>query len=173
MLKNDCIAFGVALSASLLIAATTGPSASEVRAMMARVPIESSSIAAPAHYERVGDARIIAQAIAHVARTRYEAAELVVYGAYESGYQKCAEGDRDEHGVPKALGAWQLQGVTRELACDPEHAARYWLATAEASREKCASNPPDERLAALVSGSCAHGHVKSRYREAVVRLVMR
>jgi hypothetical protein len=71
---------------------------------------------------------------------------------------ECPSGDGG-----KALGYWQLQ-TRAEIACDAERAARQWLAMAHASQRRCARLPFEEQLAELHSGTCARGHVVSRYR---------
>lgn len=110
-------------------------------------------------WEHTGDAREIADAISRDAPDRYTAAVETVYAVRESGLRKCAEGDGG-----KSLGAWQLQGVDRTIACDPRRAAPVWRGMAEDSIERCQANPPGTALAGLVSGSCERGRsiAKSR-----------
>jgi hypothetical protein len=80
----------------------------------------------------------------------------------------CPNGD---HG--KAWGYWQLQ-TRAEIGCDPNLAARQWLAWAHASQRRCARLPFEEQLAELHSGTCALGHVVSRgrFRRAATTLVL-
>jgi hypothetical protein len=70
----------------------------------------------------------------------------------------CPKGDGG-----RAFGYWQLQ-AREEIGCSAFDAARYWLHYAHGSQSRCASLPLDERLAELHSGTCARGHVLSRFR---------
>jgi hypothetical protein len=74
----------------------------------------------------------------------------------------CKEGDGG-----KSLGFWQLQ-TRREIGCDVNEAARYWLHWAHGSQTRCAALPLAEQLAELHSGTCARGRKLSafRWREA-------
>ena len=87
--------------------------AAQVLQLMAKVP-EKAHPARAGRYEQAGDAKEIAAAIAGVAPERDTAALMTVYAAYESSNQKCAIGDQG-----RSAGAWQLQYVPREVACDP------------------------------------------------------
>ena len=138
-----------------------------VRKMQARLPNCEIGCTVTGGYANAGDALEIAQAIARVARTELEAAELSTYAAFESANQKSivsADG-RD-------WGAWQLRDAGQP-ALDPVKAARLWLAAADASRALCASNPAAEQLAALASGSCDHGREKVRHRNDIARSIIR
>lgn len=144
----------------------------EVLRMMAKVPaVEDERSAAhdrPGHFERLGIAGELAVAIALVAPSRTAASLMVLYAAFEGGNLRCAEGDGG-----KALGPYQLQGVAREVACDPVASSRAWLRLADWSWKVCtkAESPPDERLAFLASGSCDRGRKKVRARAELARLI--
>lgn len=143
----------------------------DVLAMMRAIP-EKAHQARPGRYDQAGDAREIAAGIAHVVTDRDTAALLSVYAAYESSNVKCAEGDRDANGIPKSLGAFQLQGVPREVACDPARAASVWLALAkDAQANHCQDSDPDDRLSILTGGSCTRGRLVARTRARIAREV--
>lgn len=139
----------------------------EVLAMMAEIPNCERACAAKGAYATAGDAAEVALAISLSARSRKEAAEEAVYAAYESGNRKLAVSPdgRDR-------GAWQLRDAG-EAAFDPARAVLLWRAAADASRALCAANPPEERLAALASGSCSAGRQKVRLRDAVAERIAR
>lgn len=131
----------------------------DVLAMMALVPVQMGH--QPAGYERSRDAKEIATAIAEKSHgDKWWASHLVVYGAYESGFQKRASGDGG-----KAYGFLQLQQVPATVAENPRLAIEAWMAKANYSLERCASNPPEERLAALTSGDCQKGRMLARHRD--------
>jgi hypothetical protein len=133
---------------------------SDVLAMMALVPTQLAH-GKPAGFERSRDAKEIATAIAEkVHGDRWWASRLVVYGAYESGFRNRASGDGG-----KAHGFLQLQQVPMYVAVDPRLAIDAWMTKANYSLEHCASNPPEERLAALASGDCNHGRMVARHRD--------
>lgn len=143
----------------------------DVVGMMRAIP-EKAHPTRPGRYDQAGDAREIAAGIAHVASDRDMAALAAVYAAYESSNQKCAEGDRDANGVPRSLGAYQLQGVPREVACDPVRAASVWLALAkDAQANHCRNSDPDDRLSILTGGSCTRGRLVARTRARIAREV--
>jgi hypothetical protein len=91
--------------------------------------------------------------------TRGDVALAAVYAFDESGLRRCAVGD---HG--RSLGAFQLQRLPASVACDPAVAAVEWLRRARQSFAICAELPVEERLSALVSGSCLGGRRLARYR---------
>lgn len=130
------------------------PSSDDVLEMMADIPPMGA-------YVRTGHAQEIADAIADKAEPleglslRETEALLAVYAAKESANQLCPVGDGG-----KSLGVLQLQGVPASLACRPSTAVPLWLARARSSMALCASNAPDERLAALASGRCDRGRQK-------------
>jgi hypothetical protein len=142
---------------------TEKPSTADVLSLMARVP-EKAHPSRPGHYEQAGDAREIAAGIANAAGDRETAALLTVFAAYESSNQKCAIGDGG-----RSAGAFQLQYVPREVACDPMRAASIWLAMAKDAQTRCLNNEPDERLAVLTSGSCSRGRAVARTRVRIAR----
>lgn len=147
------------------LSASSAVSVDDVLDMFAVTPAaEFSNV--PGHWERAPHAKEIADAIATVADSNDQAAELAVYAVFEGGLRGCVSGD---HGA--AWGPMQLQGVSRAVACSPELAMRHWLTLAEASRKHCASLPPDDQLAELTSGSCGHGRVVARRRAALARKV--
>lgn len=146
-----------------LLAEEPAVSVADVLAIQAKVP-NCEACTGRGAYAHAGDARVIAGAIAQVARTRGDACDLAVYADFESGAQALAVGDGG-----RSLGAWQLQRVPARLAFEPAAAARVWLGVADASRALCADLPAAERLAALVSGSCARGRTKARRRDEIAR----
>jgi len=141
------------------------PSSDDVLEMMAKVPPAGA-------YVRTGHARQIAEAIADHATAleglslRETEALLVVYAARESANTLCVKGDGG-----RSLGTFQLQGVSEGVACDPAQAVTAWLGRASASIALCASNAPEERLAALASGSCDHGRLVARARMLLARQI--
>ena len=144
------------------------PSPEGVLRFMAAVPAcESQKIPQclrPGRWDRIGSAREIASAISQVARDRDEADRMALFSAWEGGNLKQALGDSG-----KSKGIVQLQGVSEEVAFTPLLALRAWQALADAVA--CSGNPPDERLAALASGSCGRGRVLVRRREEVRRVI--
>lgn len=88
-----------------------------------------------------------------------DVALAAVYAFDESGLRHCAVGDSG-----RSLGAFQLQRLPPSRACDPSFAAREWLRRAHQSFGLCRALPVEERLAALVSGSCGRGRRLARYR---------
>lgn len=139
----------------------------EVLAMMDRIPICERGCDAPYRWSRVRNAKAIAAAIAAVAPTRERAAQMAVYAAWESGLDARAESpDHLDH------GAWQLRGVSIEIANDPNRAAAVWLGLADQNEALCQGNPPDEQLAALASGSCDHGRAKVKRRWHVAQAIL-
>lgn len=137
----------------------------DVMSLMRAIP-EKAHPARSGRYDQVGDAREIAAGIAHVASDRGTAALMSVYAAYESSMQKCAIGDSG-----RSAGAWQLQYVPREVACDPMRAASIWLAMAKDAQTRCPDNEPDDKLAVLASGSCTRGRLVARSRARIAREV--
>ena len=139
--------------------------AAQVLQLMDKVP-EKAHPARAGRYEQAGDAKEIAAAIAGVAPERDTAALMTVYAAYESSNQKCAIGDQG-----RSAGAWQLQYVPREVACDPARAASVWLSLARDASGRCLSSPPDDRLSVLTGGSCTRGVLVARSRARIARQV--
>lgn len=175
-MKKLPLAFGLALvllSRSVRVqehAATTD----DVLAMMARVPVVDRPGAKTYRWDKVGDAKIIAKAISVHAPTVASAAELTVYAVREGGLRRCAAGDSDKTGHAHSFGTWQISDkrAAVEVACDPDKAAPIWLAIAASSRKDCADLPPEEQLAELASGNCAHGRSKARDRAQMVASVL-
>jgi hypothetical protein len=134
----------------------------DVLSMMQRVP--------PGGYERGADAIAMAEAIAELADGSItgdvwgDAALEVVYAAMESGNRHCAVGDGG-----KSLGYLQLQRASRAVACNPRQALAEWIRRAKEILVLCAANEPDERLAALASGSCDRGRAVVRRRAKMAR----
>jgi|SRR5579872_733113 len=150
-----------------LVAAEESPvTETEVLRMMSTVPGRPGDPRSAAYrWDKKQGAPAVARAIVRTAPTREWAARMVVYAVHESGLQldPCAEGDGG-----KSLGPWQVGGVPEKVACDPDQAARVWLRLALQSESDCASLPESERMAELVSGSCAKGHQLARRREVLV-----
>jgi hypothetical protein len=147
----------------LLAYLLTPASSTEVLDWMARLPVTETAQRS-GHWDRVGSATKIAEAIAEVAPDRRTAAEMTVYAVFEGGNRACAVGDGG-----KSLGPFQEQRVPASVACDPRQAAAIWLTRAAQSRIDCAALPENEQLAALSSGNCGHGHVVSRRRDALAK----
>jgi len=149
----------------ILAPAVDRPTSDDVLAMMASV--DASGI-----YARVGHARQIADAIADKAEAldgmslRESEALMAVFAAKESANQLCPAGDGG-----KSLGTFQLQGVERDVACDPGRSLPLWIAKAKWSVTFCADNAPDERLAALASGRCDRGREKVAARVRMARAI--
>ena len=135
----------------------------QVLELMSRVP-EKAHPSRVGHYDQAGDAKEIATGIANAAPGRQTAALMAVYAAYESSNQKCAVGD-----AGKSLGAFQLQFVPREVACDPARAASVWLAMANDAQTRCPGSEPDDRLSILTGGSCSRGVLVARTRARIAR----
>lgn len=149
---------------TLLLAYLLTPASSdEVLDWMSRLPMTETSHRA-GHWERIGTAAKIAEAIAEVAPNRRTAAEMTVYAVFEGGNRACAVGDGGA-----SLGPWQLQRLSSSVACDAKQAAWIWLERAAQSRADCATLPENEQLAALSSGNCGHGHVLARRRDALAK----
>lgn len=91
-----------------------------------------------------------------------DAALMVLWAHRESAFLPCVRGDSG-----RSVGAWQLQNYGP--ACDVTASAAEWLRRAEASVQLCGQNPPDERLAALASGSCDRGRALAATRVAEAR----
>jgi hypothetical protein len=169
---------GLAVSAVLVAQAVrtseTPVSSDDVLSMMARVPSIDRPGAKTYRWDQVGDSKPIAKAIAHWAPSDLAAAELTVYAVREGGLRACAAGDSDKQGKAHSFGTWQISDKRApvEIACDPMKAAPIWLAIAAASRRDCAGLPPEEQLAELASGNCAHGRAKARDRAAMVAKVL-
>jgi len=150
----------------------------EVLAAMARVPEREVAKAdhepPPGHYDRVGDAREIAVAIAAAVNGMeplYQSRALTmsilaVHGAWESNNHRCARGDSG-----RSWGFLQLSiaHTDRYQACDPALAARKWLRLAKSVW--CSGNPEGTELAAVESGRCDAAWEKSRHRLAVARQI--
>lgn len=134
---------------------------------MAEIPAcESEKIAQclrPGGWDHIGNAREIALAISEIARDQAEADRMSIFTAFEGGMRKTAVGDGG-----KSKGVVQLQGVADDVALDPRKALRAWQALGDAVA--CAGDP-DERLAALASGSCSRGRRLVRRREELRRTI--
>lgn len=138
------------------------PSASDVLAMMARIPVvevaHTEAQKRPGHWDKIGVAAELARAQAEVAPTRLAAALMAVYAAFEGGNQRCAVGDGG-----KSLGPYQLQRVPESVACDPMQATLEWRRRADDSWHLCAKRPDgsvrpaEERLGRVAGGSCDTG----------------
>lgn len=170
MIRAALLGLVTALVAALLLArpllaSEPAVTLADVQAMQARIPDCERCTRVSGAFARTRDARAIAAAIAQVAPTREAAAELALYAAWESGNRIDVVGDGG-----LALGPWQLHDA-RATALEPVRAARRWLQLAAASREKCAGNAPEERLAALASGSCDRGRAIVRRRDEVAMLL--
>jgi hypothetical protein len=132
--------------------------------MIRRVP--------PGGYERGAAVQPIAKAIAELADGTitgdvYEDAALeAIYSSFEGGNRRCPVGDGG-----KSRGPWQLQRTSRAIACTPTLALAEWIRRARESVKLCADNPPDERLAALASGSCDRGRALVRQRAELARAI--
>jgi hypothetical protein len=164
----------VIFTASPARVAETSVTPEDVLSMMARVPAVDRSGAKSYRWDQVGDAKPIAKAIARSAPSWSAAAELTVYAVREGGLRACAAGDSDKQGQAHSFGTWQISDkrVPVQVACDPMKAAPIWLAIAASSRKDCADLPPEEQLAELASGNCAHGRAKARERAAMVASVL-
>lgn len=118
----------------------------------------------PGHFDTLRDARLIAQVISegvvHEDQPWKRAAEGVVFAGYEGGNDRCAIGDGG-----KSVGAWQVGGLSKDVACDPRREFSIWLSAVKRSEQACADRPENERLAALASGSCDRGLSLVRRRE--------
>jgi hypothetical protein len=116
------------------------------------------------HFDTLRDARLIAKVISNGVVQEDDswkrAAEAVVFAAYESGNDRCTVGDGG-----RSYGAWQVQGLSKDVACDPAREFPLWLSAVKRSESLCVDNPESERLAALASGSCDRGRRKVRGRE--------
>jgi hypothetical protein len=108
------------------------------------------------------DGRLTGSAEGDVALMVREAWDESRWGWQWSGrtmvHDSCPEGDGG-----RAFGYWQLQ-TRREIGCSVGDAARWWLAWAHGSQRRCRLLPLAEQLAELHSGTCARGHVLSRWR---------
>jgi hypothetical protein len=137
----------------------------DVMGMIERVP--------PGGYERGGDALAIAAAIAELADGSItgdvweDAALVAVYSSLEGANRRCPVGDGG-----KSLGPLQLQRSSRAVACTPALAVAEWLRRARDSVARCAKLQPDERLAALASGSCDRGRALVRQRAELARTIV-
>ena len=151
-----------------LYAADPVVSVAAVRAMQARLPDceRCDASKTTGAFARVNDAVEVAQAISGAARTPLEAAEAVTYAAFESANRKdIVSTDGLDH------GAWQLR-TTNPNALVPIFAIRLWMSAADASRAFCSANPPEERLSALVSGSCTAGGPLARRRDRIAHAIL-
>jgi hypothetical protein len=117
-------------------------------------------------YEKGKDVKQISKAIAQLARSKREAVQMAVYGAYETNSNLNAEGDKDK--PHHSYGAWQIN-VRRNSAVEQ---LKYWKFVRDASIKLCKNNKPEEQLAALASGSCRRGKVITRNREKAVAQVL-
>ncbi len=140
--------------------------ADDVLAISAKIPATELGPRSPGHWDTTRDAREIAMAIAQVAPDLETAALMDVYAAFEGGMRRCPMGDSRSRGWGgyEALGAWQLHATPARIACDPYRAAAKWLSIVRATEKLCWRNAPEERLAALASGSCDRGRELVRRR---------
>jgi hypothetical protein len=148
-----------------LLATEPVVTAAEVQAIQARIP-NCERCETTGGFAKVGDAKAVAAAISQVATTREDACDLALFAAWEGGNQLHIVGDQG-----RAFGVWQLHGFPPRVAFDPVQAARAWLQVAAASRTMCRALPPEEQLAALVSGSCDRGREQSRHRDQVSHMI--
>src|SRR3984957_16309104 len=150
--------------------------------MMAKVP-EKAHGSRPGRYEQAGDAKAIARGIAAASPTLEDASLAVVFAAYESSNQlhdptgECIGGDADPVTLQyQSWGPFQLNAkiVPKAVACDPMQAPFAWLELKAAAEKHCASNPPEDRLASLASGSCTNrgGIKESRVRVRVAEQIL-
>ena len=146
----------------------------EVMAMFAELPAyEGGKVGQKVgHWEKRKDAMKIAKGIALAAPSREWAALEANYAVFESNLVANARGDRDSKGIPHAFGTFQLHSAPIYVADDPIRAAAYWMNLALKNEALCQMNPPQERLAALASGSCSRGRVLVRRREALAAAVL-
>lgn len=152
-----------------------GPSPDDVLAMMRQLPNECALYKqcpdGLAGFDLVHDAREIAEAIADGVKGEVDpwgrAALGAVYSSDESANQRCRVGDGGQ-----SVGAWQMKGLSKDAACTPAREFPLWLAAVRRSEAACAHNAPDERLAALASGSCDHGRQKVRFRAVLARKIL-
>jgi hypothetical protein len=144
----------------------------DVAAMQARLPPEAHPHAKPAGYDRAGDAKRVAAAIARRAGSYRDAALAVTYAAYESSNQVEAKGDLRD-GEYHSFGVFQLNEHTpKTCAFDPDCAVGVWLSLVEDAETRCGRNPPDERLAVIASGSCDLGRTKVRVRAQIAQRIL-
>ncbi|HEY8924028.1 MAG TPA: hypothetical protein VIU64_06580, partial [Polyangia bacterium] len=67
----------------------------------------------------------------------------------------------------RARSLWQLQDVAPGIS--RREAARVTLVKIRRSVSACRALPPDQRLSAFASGSCAKGHEAARSLDASIR----
>lgn len=141
----------------------------DVQALQALIPPEAHPHGKPAGFERAGEAKRVALAIAKGARSSEEAALAAVYAAYEASNEPKAEGDGH-----KSFGLFQLNGerTPKECAFDPDCAFGVWKALKDDAETRCARNPPEERLAVIASGSCDLARAKVRVRYQIAARVL-
>jgi hypothetical protein len=154
---------------------STVPTTADVLDIMSRIPPEcafysSKCAMTPAGFDKIGDAKEVASAIAEGVRGEQDpwgrASIASVFAAYEAGNQKCAEGDSG-----KSLGVFQMKGIPRNIACSPRLEFPLWLSLVRYSESRCSDNDPDERLALLASGRCDRGRRKVRNRSILSKLL--
>lgn len=150
--------------------------------MMSKVP-EKAHPSRPGRYDQTGDAKAIAAGIAAATDDGDDASLAVVFAAYESSNSlrdpsgECIGGDVDKATLEyQSWGPFQLnvRVVPKVVACDPRQAAAAWLRLKADAVARCASSPPEDRLAALASGSCTNrgGIKESRLRTRVAEQVL-
>jgi hypothetical protein len=174
------LGFALALATTLHAASASetdaGLSIDGILRMMDRVPAtehcrfeQDPLCTLPYRWSKIGQANRIAYAIARSAKTREDAAYLVVYGIREGGNRKDAVGDGGQ-----SYGEWQLSvaQASIDVATDPDKAAPVWLRLADKSRTSCASLPEDEQLAQVASGNCDHGRKLAARRADMVHKVL-
>ena len=124
MFRILCLA-ALVLTLPLTLSAAPEPepkaTAPEVLSWMAKIPAcesDKPGCERAGHWDKIGIAPEIAQAIVGAAPTRSAASLMTVYEVWEGGNARCAEGDGG-----RSLGPFQLQDRGREIACDPASAA--------------------------------------------------
>jgi hypothetical protein len=84
---------------------------------------------------------------------------VAVYMRHESQFMLRAVGDHGD-----SVGPLQLQRVSEKVGFNYRASVDEWLRRAHDADARCAMLPEEERLSAVVSGNCEHGHVVSRSR---------
>jgi hypothetical protein len=133
--------------------------------LVASLSLHLGVVPAPSVAEAI--ARTVAAEVAPVLGSHALDAALLL--TYCKGETRCADVTPAGDGG-QAQGPWQLHGP-----CNTEPIAKQavcWLRIAAWSVKACAALPEPERLAALASGNCGHGHVisRTRWHEAVAAL---
>lgn len=132
--------------------------------LQAFAPINLSDLSTVRHLPREAAEAIVAGVNADpepalLGSTKAEGLLIAVYMHQESFFALKAKGD---HGA--SLGPLQLQRFPADKAFNYRASVDEWLRRAHAADALCSNLPEEERLAAVVSGNCAHGHVVARSR---------